>query len=49
MIYPYRPLQRSQEPLLNRSISEEVIPTWRLIYVKPFDKPQGTDGRCTAK
>ena len=31
MIYPYRPLQRSQEPLLNRSISDEVIPTWRLI------------------
>ena len=44
MIYPYRPLQRSQEPLLNRSISDEVIPTWRLIYVKPFDKPQESDG-----
>ena len=44
MIVPYRPLQRSQEPLLNRSISDEVIPTWRLIYVKDFDKPQGTDG-----
>ena len=40
MIYPYRPLQRSQEPLLNHSISDEVIPTWRLIYVKDFDKPQ---------
>ena len=48
MIYPYRPLQRSQEPLLNRSISEEVIPTWRLIYVKPFDKPQGADGTAAA-
>ena len=48
MIYPYRPLQRSQEPLLNRSISDEVIPTWRLIYVKDFDKPQGTDGTAAA-
>ena len=41
MIAPYKPLQRSQEPLLNRSLSSEVIPTWRLIYVKPFDVPQG--------
>ena len=41
MIYPYLPLQRSQEPLLNRALSDEVIPIWRLIYVKPFDKPQG--------
>ena len=40
MIYPYLPLQRSQEPLLNRAISDDVIPTWRLIYVKPFDRPQ---------
>ena len=40
MIYPYKPLQRSHEPLLNRAISDEVIPTWRLIYVKDFDKPQ---------
>ena len=48
MIYPYRPLQRSQEPLLNRSISDEVIPTWRLIYVKEFDKPQGTDAAASA-
>lgn len=40
MIYPYKPLQRSQEPLLNHSLSDEVIPTWRLIYVKDFDKPQ---------
>lgn len=48
MIYPYRPLQRSQEPLLNRSISDEVIPTWRLIYVKPFDKPQESDGTAIA-
>ena len=40
MIYPYKPLQRSREPLLNHSISDEVIPTWRLIYVKDFDKPQ---------
>ena len=41
MIYPYKPLQRSQEPLLNRAISDEVIPTWRLIYVKDFDPPEG--------
>ena len=40
MIVPYKPLQRSQEPLLNRALSDEVIPTWRLIYVKDFDKPQ---------
>ena len=40
MIYPYLPLQRSQEPLLNRDLSDEVVPSWRLIYVKPFDKPQ---------
>ena len=38
MIYPYLPLQRSQEPLLNRALSDEVIPIWRLIYVKPFDR-----------
>ena len=48
MIYPYRPLQRSQEPLLNRSISDEVIPTWRLIYVKEFDKPQEADGSAAS-
>ena len=36
---PYLPIQRSREPLLNRALSDEVIPTWRLIYVKPFDKP----------
>ena len=40
-IVPYRPLQRSPEPLLNRALSDEVIPVWRLIYVKDFDKPQG--------
>ena len=40
MIYPYAPLQRSREPLLNRAISDDVIPTWRLIYVKDFDPPQ---------
>ncbi len=40
MIVPYKPLQRSQEPLLNHALSDEVIPTWRLIYVKDFDKPQ---------
>ncbi len=40
MIYPYKPLQRSREPILNRALSDEVIPSWRLIYVKPFDKPQ---------
>ena len=40
MIYPYKPLQRSREPLLNHALSDEVIPTWRLIYVKDFDKPQ---------
>ena len=40
VIIPYKPLQRSQEPLLNRALSDEVIPTWRLIYVKDFDKPQ---------
>jgi hypothetical protein len=41
MIYPYKPLQRNREPLLNRALSDEVIPVWRLIYVKDFDKPQG--------
>ena len=40
MIYPYKPLQRTHEPLLNRSVSDDVIPTWRLIYVKEFDRPQ---------
>ena len=40
-LVPYKPLQRSQEPLLNRDLSGEVIPTWRLIYVKNFDKPGG--------
>ena len=40
-LVPYKPLQRNQEPLLNRDLSEEVIPTWRLIYVKNFDKPEG--------
>jgi len=40
MIYPYKPLQRNREPLLNRALSDEVIPTWRLIYVKDFDKPE---------
>ena len=39
IIQPYKPLQRSQEPILNRALSKEVIPSWRLIYVKPFDKP----------
>ena len=38
MIVPYKPLQRSMEPLMNRSLSDDVIPTWRLIYVKEFDK-----------
>ena len=41
MIYPYKPLQRNREPLLNRDLSDEVIPIWRLIYVKNFDKPEG--------
>ena len=41
MIYPYQPLQRSREPILNHALSEEIVPSWRLIYVKPFDKPQG--------
>ena len=40
MIYPYKPLQRNREPILNRDLSDEVVPSWRLIYVKPFDKPQ---------
>ena len=40
MIYPYKPLQRSHEPILNRALSDEVVPSWRLIYVKPFDKPR---------
>lgn len=44
MIYPYRPLQRSQEPLLDRALSDDVITTWRLIYVKDFDKPQDAQG-----
>jgi hypothetical protein len=41
MIVPYKRLQCSREPLLNRALSGEVIPTWRLIYVKNFDKPEG--------
>ena len=41
MIYPYKPLQRSREPILNHALSDEIVPSWRLIYVKPFDKPQG--------
>ena len=48
MIYPYKPLQRSREPLLNRALSDEVIQIWRLIYVKPFDKPQGEARNETA-
>jgi len=38
MIVPYKPLQRSREPLMNSELSDDVIPTWRLIYVKEFDK-----------
>jgi len=38
MIVPYQPLQRSREPLMNSALSDDVIPTWRLIYVKEFDK-----------
>lgn len=49
MIHPYRPLQRSQEPLLNRAISDEVIPTWRLIYVKDFDPPEGAAPAASAE
>ncbi|MBR4716684.1 MAG: hypothetical protein IKP09_01375 [Lentisphaeria bacterium] len=41
MIVPYKPLQRSREPILNRDLSDEVVPSWRLIYVKNFDKPGG--------
>ena len=48
MIYPYKPLQRGREPLLNRAISDEVIPIWRLIYVKPFDKQQDEAQKETA-
>ena len=40
MIYPYKPLQRNREPILNHGLSDDVVPSWRLIYVKPFDKPQ---------
>ena len=40
VLVPYKLLQRSQEPILNRALSDEVIPAWRLIYVKDFDKPQ---------
>ena len=40
MIYPYKPLQRNREPIMNRDLSDEVVPSWRLIYVKPFDKSQ---------
>ena len=39
--FPYKPLQRGREPILNHELSDEVIPSWRLIYVKTFDKPQG--------
>ena len=42
-LYPYKPLQRGREPILNRDLSDEVIPSWRLIYVKPYDKPQGEE------
>ena len=45
---PYMPLQRSQEPLLNHALSDEVIPTWRLIYVKPFDKPKDASQQSAA-
>ena len=38
MIVPYKPLQRSREPLMNSDLSDDVIPSWRLIYVKEFDK-----------
>lgn len=48
MIYPYQPLQRGREPLLNRALSDEVIPIWRLTYVKPFDKPQDEPQKETA-
>ena len=41
ILVPYKPLQRNREPLLNRALSDEVIPTWRLIYVKDFDRPEG--------
>ena len=33
MIYPYKPLQRNREPILNRDLSDDVVPSWRLIYV----------------
>ncbi len=54
MIYPYKPLQRSHEPILNRDLSDDVVPSWRLIYVKPFDKPQddaqkGTEAASAAE
>ena len=48
VIVPYKPLQRSREPLLNSALSDEVIPTWRLIYVKNFDKPQDAAGTSDA-
>ena len=48
MIYPYKPLQRTREPILNRDLSDEVVPSWRLIYVKPFDKPQDEAGTGTS-
>lgn len=38
MIVPYKPLQRSREPLMNSDLSDDVISSWRLIYVKEFDK-----------
>jgi len=47
VIRPYKPLQRSQEPLLNHSLSDEVIPTWRLVYVKDFDVPESADPYST--
>ena len=48
MIYPYKPLQRNREPIMNRDLSDEVVPSWRLIYVKPFDKPQDEAGTETS-
>ena len=47
MIYPYKPLQRNREPIMNRDLSDDVIPSWRLIYVKPFDKPQAEERKET--
>ena len=47
-LVPYKPLQRSREPLLNRDLSGEVIPAWRLTYVKNFDKPGGAGVQTAA-